>query len=1175
MKKSLLNQLLTVSAISVIACSQATIAASQDRQKPANSTQASEPLDSVIQSLYRDQRKATGLRPKSLHALASRSKPMDGGQRNKWQETYEVTFEERLQPGEWIVSGSRNALIRFAQDQSEFDVTAISLRRKIAPEANRQEPFAWQKRENDLAAYTAIFHKNVTARQVEGLLKTGYVAGIERYDAKAFPYNHTATLVIDPAQLEALASLDLIQWIEPLEPPLVSDNEINVQPLSNVDDVRLAPYDLDGTGITVGVWEVGSTLLTSHLDFTPRATNEAGQTATVDAHAMNVAGVIASSGLNTANTEGMAPNANLSAYDSVSDVVEMPLAVNSAGGVGDPTPITISNHSYSIGVGWNTAGNSFSGAHSNFGQYTSTSVSFDSIIYDTDLKVFVSASNDRDDDWDTVSSGGTIPSPTPPNDCLQDGLGVDAGCTKARGNSKNATTVGAMNTAASIAILSNFGPTDDGRLKPDLMAHGMGVTSLGEENTTDTSAFNGTSQSTPAVAGIAALMDQQAAALGISLSAAAMKALLIQTAQDVTVGVANTGPDFATGWGIANAQAAADLLRRPGGPGILEDSLDSAGAANAKTYPFFVPAGQAEMHMTLAWTDPEGSILTPQTTAKLVNDLDLRLIAPDGTIHQPWSLNPATPGIAALRDGGDDTLNNVEQVSVLTPDEGTWTAQVSAKSGSFPTTPQAFALAGPITSRKSDIMMVLDVSGSMNGASANPGTSKLEAMQSSAEEFINYVDLVGGHNLGITAFNSGIVPTLPVIDIDPLVAADAQAALIALSAGGGTNIVGGVTTANLQFSMPGATQDDNIVFLFSDGRHNSGGGLVSDIDGVLDNDTKFYGVGFGSVLNTTELSAVATNHNGAYFEEQALSPTQLSKLFMTVAGLSVNEDIIIDPDYTLSKGDVARLPVYAAAQDNVLTFATHWLTEDRDQLSFSLQSPGNNCKIPMKDHAGVKIRRGSNYNLLRLTLPYICEDTGQTLHAGRWQLSAKVNADEENVNMMVLGKTRLRFRVETAKTRKGIRLKTYLTDGQKRLNDKYRVEAYIVKLPTSKKGSLDQDITFTNPERRRALFRDVKLTDSLGKPISEVDLSNRLDIADKTASGKSPAKMSEAALKEIAVLKKKLRPRKIRLKQSSKDDAQYSDLSLSPGNYQIRLVAHLEGEEITREHMLSVNIPER
>lgn len=256
---------------------------------------------------------------------------------------------------------------------------------------------------------------------------------------------------------------------------------------------------------------------------------------------------------------------------------------------------------------------------------------------------------------------------------------------------------------------------------------------------------------TPAVSGIAALVLEEVANQALDLSAAGVKAVLIQTAQDVAgVGQATVGPDFSTGWGIADAEAAADLLHRPAGPGVAEETLAAAGTAGAYTQAFLVPSGEPELKVTLASSDPAGSTTAAQTQPRLVNDLDLRLINPTGGTVTPWSLNAANPGAAAVRNGGGDALNHVEQVSVLNPAAGVWQVQVTAKPTSF-AGPQDFALAGPFspasgpfTSDPADIMMVMDGSGSMNAPSATPGISKLGALKSAAEEVANFLEIVVG-----------------------------------------------------------------------------------------------------------------------------------------------------------------------------------------------------------------------------------------------------------------------------------------------------------------------------------------------------------------------------------------------------------------------------------------------
>ncbi|MEM1268097.1 MAG: vWA domain-containing protein, partial [Pseudomonadota bacterium] len=457
----------------------------------------------------------------------------------------------------------------------------------------------------------------------------------------------------------------------------------------------------------------------------------------------------------------------------------------------------------------------------------------------------------------------------------------------------------------------------------------------------------------------------------LDLSAAGVKAVLIQTAQDVAgVGQATVGPDFSTGWGIADAEAAADLLRRPAGPGVAEETLAAAGTAGAYTQAFLVPSGEPELKVTLAWSDPAGSTTASQTQPRLVNDLDLRLINPTGGTVTPWSLNAANPGAAAVRNGGDDALNNVEQVSVLNPAAGVWQVQVTAKPTSF-AGPQDFALAGPFspasgpfTSDPADIMMVMDRSGSMNAPSATPGISKLGALKSAAEEVANFLEIVGGQQLGLVEFSTSASATSPAFDLQPIDAGSigtAEAAIDAMTGGGATNIIDGVSMAVDQLSGPNAVNARQAVILFSDGRHNQPSGSdVADIDDIMEDDTLFYAIGFGTDVDSAVMPGVAANHNGLYLEEQSLSAAELSKLFLAVAGVAVDETIVVDPDYIVQPGGFAEQSVTVSSDDRAITFATHWNTTNPDQFRFVLNSPDDRCRVPLRGADGVEVRQGGS-----------------------------------------------------------------------------------------------------------------------------------------------------------------------------------------------------------------------
>jgi subtilisin family serine protease len=885
---------------------------------------------------------------------------------------------------------------------------------KLAKAVQKDAPLlSYQARPGNRIAYSVLFHKDVTADEVVEFAQRIDMK-LENFDAKAFPIVRAVTVNVPNGGLASLAEADIVARVEPSPAPDQDDNALNAQPLSRVNVVQAAPFSLNGNGVTVGVWEAGDTIFAGHLDLTPRVIVEAGQSASNDDHATHVAGTIGSSGVNIPNARGMAPQVNIASWDANNDAVEMVNAITSAGGAGQPTPIRISSHSYGTTIGWNGA---FNNNQNLFGQYNNQSVGFDNVVFQNGLIIFKSAGNDRND-------APPAPVPGQPADCFQGGLGVAADCIDPRGSAKNVITVGAMNGAGAITPFSSFGPTDDGRIKPDVMAHGFNILSLASNSffsdpngdgiddvpnsTTANTSMSGTSMATPVVSGVAALLLQEANARNIALNPAAVKALLVQTAQDVQgIGQSNAGPDFATGWGIVNAEAAVNLLRQSG---LAQATLNATGVANAWAGNFYVPPGPAEIHLTLAWDDPAG---VPGGQI-LINDLDLRLIAPDGTQFTPWTLNPATPAVAAVRNGGNDAVNNVEQVSVLNPMTGVWTVQVSSNAGNLPQAPQNFAVAGLLP--HSDVVLVMDRSGSMLLASGEPGVNKLQALQTAANEFVDLLDLSGGHRLGLVQFEENVVPFTPPFDLQALAAGNignAHTAINDMEAGGWTNIVAGVNEAATQFGTVASPFPRQTIVVFSDGRHNRPvGSNLNDINATVQaGNYKFYSVGFGTDIDDAILSAVANNSGGVHVNEQDLSPIQLTKYFLTVGALIHDMAVLADPVFELGAGQSATVAVNLSELDHSVTFAVNWTGKNATDIRLALQSPDKRCQIPLNNHKGLQTKKGNNYYLVRVELPYYCK--GKAIRQGTWTIEAKaeklLGERKETVDIMVLGESRLKL----------------------------------------------------------------------------------------------------------------------------------------------------------------------
>jgi subtilisin family serine protease len=255
---------------------------------------------------------------------------------------------------------------------------------------------------------------------------------------------------------------------------------------------------------------------------------------------------------------------------------------------------------------------------------------------------------------------------------------------------KNVIAVGAIDADYnSIAVFSDFGPTQDGRIKPDLVAPGCrnlgnnvrGIVSAVPQ--TGIGLACGTSQAAPAVAGAIALMMQKLQDTGSNKSdiyPSTYKALLIHAAGDLGA----PGPDYAYGYGRLRLPETLALIDNRS---FSQAEVKREGETVLQT--LAVPGGAKEIKVTLAWDDPPRSAIS---SGGLTNDLDLSLISPSQETILPWILNPAQgkEGDAAVR--GADHTNVVEQVSVSNPAAGSWQIIVKASTLGNARLGQSFSL---------------------------------------------------------------------------------------------------------------------------------------------------------------------------------------------------------------------------------------------------------------------------------------------------------------------------------------------------------------------------------------------------------------------------------------------------------------------------------------------------
>ncbi len=527
--------------------------------------------------------------------------------------------------------------------------------------------------------------------------------------------------------------------------------------------------NLTGTNITLALWETDGGVRTNHIEFGTRLRQRDTAALDTTGHATQVAGTMAAGGVGSIlgsfyETRGVAYQARVFAYDTGNFKSERESAA--AGDATNP-PVFLGNHSWGAISGWRREnivyqGNPITNAwiwygpsqtnfveDYQFGFYTPSN-QFDTGCAQIDqfhqaeatrhLMVYACGNDRLQGPTNSPGTyyrrvGANFVTDTATRDWLDgDDGGYDS--LAAPGTAKNVLTVGACEDVywvsnsfaffgfgpeanAVPAAFSGAGPTDDGRLKPDLVAVGttnapirnaLGLVSggqiLGLISPTSTAtnqytgAARGTSFAAPGVVGELGLVLQRRAQLYPGLTNATdawlnstPKAVAIDTCDDVGA----EGPDYRLGHGIANARSAVQRVGQDYALGrgslIKEFSLEPTQSVSW----IVTSAGTQPLSVTAAWSDPPGPALTSITNADpvnpmLVNNIDIRLERVGATnVYLPWVLNPdltnktsAARSAAATR--GVDNRNNVERISITSPAAGDYRITVT-HSGGLPGNP--------------------------------------------------------------------------------------------------------------------------------------------------------------------------------------------------------------------------------------------------------------------------------------------------------------------------------------------------------------------------------------------------------------------------------------------------------------------------------------------------------
>jgi len=447
-------------------------------------------------------------------------------------------------------------------------------------------------------------------------------------------------------RVAGLADADDVMYVEPPLPQFEHLND-DARARTGADTVNAAPYGLDGSGVTVMVYDGGGVL--DHDDLAERLTS--GDGVGSSDHATHVACTIGGDAV-SGSLSGMAPATQIVSYTYEQDGgLHQGFLYTDPGDLESDYSEAITVHGADLSnnsIGTNTASNGFPCDWE--GNYGATGALIDEVVRGSlgePFRVVWANGNER-------GSGacGTTYQTTAPPACA-----------------KNHMTIGALNSNDdSITSFTSWGPCDDGRLKPDVSAPGCQSDGDGGIRSCSSSGGYtnkcGTSMASPVTAGVSALLLQQYRESypgRPDFRNSLLRALMAQTAADLD----NPGPDFKTGYGSIRAQPAADA--------IIDEKFveDVVSQGEVNTFKLSVGSG-SDVKVTLAWDDPAG---TPNVNPVLVNDLDLRIIGPDQTVHYPWTLDPGNPSAAAVRNVRDG-VNNIEQVVVSSAAPGTYIVEI-------------------------------------------------------------------------------------------------------------------------------------------------------------------------------------------------------------------------------------------------------------------------------------------------------------------------------------------------------------------------------------------------------------------------------------------------------------------------------------------------------------------
>lgn len=547
----------------------------------------------------------------------------------KQMENSGIHFLSYLPENTYIVSfvpGISSQLLSYFHVRGVYPIAG---EQKTASNLFNVSPPVWCINNDETVNLIATYYSDMVSADVESAFEKFNISVVETQRDGGY---HSLVIRIPIDRINAVASLPFIAWLEPVAPPSEPENyESRTDHRNNI----LASDFISGmhyTGNNVWLALEDDGQIGPHIDYQGRL-DQTNASASAGNHGDHCAGILGGAGNVDPKGKGNGFGCNIILYDASGweSLYAIPTSVVNPG-------VVITSTSYSDGC---NAG------------YSTVSQMLDQQIWDYPFLMHVFSAGNQ---------GGVNCGP------LTGWYEVTGGHKVA----KNCITVANVTKEDFIATSSSRGPSEDGRLKPEISSVGTNVYSTMDPNTYQV--LTGTSMSCPGVAGTLTQLYEGWKDLhgGSNPQSDIIKSSVLVTADDL----GNPGPDYTFGYGRINARRAWDLLSTNH---FFTDSIDQGQNKNIN---LSIPAGTSQVRVMLYWNDYPAD---PAATTDLVNNLDLTITDPTSNLVLPWVLDP-TPNNTALNSNavhGTDNLNNSELITIDNPLAGNYVIHIAGTTVPF------------------------------------------------------------------------------------------------------------------------------------------------------------------------------------------------------------------------------------------------------------------------------------------------------------------------------------------------------------------------------------------------------------------------------------------------------------------------------------------------------------